>query len=1295
MKTGLWLLFAIVAFQASAQNIVTNGSFESFGTSINGWSTTEGWTWAGANPSAADGQAFVMLSGNLYQDLPTIPGQVYQLRYAMAGDPYYQGPVTLQTYWAGSLVATTVFDTTGHSNENLGWIFVTNNLLATGPLTRLWFANPSYGSSVIPDLDAVSVIPVNETPTTCISAPSGILGWWKGQNNAADSATGYQGTLLNGTTFSNGIVGQAFYFAGSNQCVQIPYSTNLAVSNYSIEAWIEPLAPIDPSTQAVLFAQNNGQCQLLARAGASGVRIALQFAVDASTSVGVESSTEIPIGQFSHVAGTWDGSTLLLYINGAPDSHSTPGVLPYNSACPFYIGGIYNTTISSCSNVAGFFNGVIDEVSYYRRALSDAEMSLIFNASGLGKCSVPHPPAFTLQPTNKTAYVGSTVTFYAGVTGDSPVGYQWQFNGINLSGQTFSFLTLTNLQPAKAGNYSVLAVNDAGTIASSNALLTILPQPPCVTITNGLVSWWRAETNLLDGWGSNDGTLLLTSNRFVFPGITVLSVSYAPGKVGQALNPITNGVLVPDNVSLKLTNGFTIEAWIYPTTLFSLRTIFSKFDPPVVLATNNNSYYLGANNGFVTLRVSPNGRDLTTLTAPQPLRSSQWSHVAASYDGAALRLYVNGLLIAQTNYSAGIFEGVDDVGIGAIPYQQRSWYSQWAGYLDEISLYNRALSDSEILDIVNADLTGKCLVPPSITVQPQSQAVPLNEDAIFSPQVFGSKPLQYQWQFNGINLLGATSSVLALEHVQSNRVGNYSFVVTNTMGRATSSVAALSLLPPLSCVSAPPGMVAWWPADNFTNDVIGTNNASLSPPIFFGSSGYAVGKVGNCFNITNERPLTVASSPALNFGSNADFSIEGWCKVIPPTGFIKSPLLPNLNIVQKTGSREPNVYAGYSLFLQNGRLGCQIGNIAFPPTALPTFVSPGPDILDGLFHHFAFTFHRSVADGGCLYIDGHNVLTFDTRPFGQTSFSNSVVLYIGDSTFAFVGNPTAATERIDELSFYSRALSPTEILSICQAGSAGKCIPPPTISVQPTNQLVQAGGVATLGVVASGFPTLGYQWLKNGANVPGATNSLLIISNTTVANAGQYSLRVSNIGGLTNSAIATLTVNRPPIARNLNTATTQNNPISISIDKLLLYASDPDADPLSLATIATTGLSGGSVVRGATDITYTPPNNFIGSDSFSYSVSDGRGGSGSALVIVQVRSADDMSGNLLPLISITGGFSVSFAGIPGRTYTLQRAESVTGPWTNLISVLVGPNGLGTYDDTNSPPPIAFYRTVFP
>ncbi len=226
MRKLVCILFLCLSLPTWAQtSIVVNSSFEDRSNFLKGWDSAFGAGGLLVTPTAADGQNFAMITGDLFQDLPTIPGQVYQLRFALAGDPYWQGLTTLQIYWGGSLVASSYFNTTGHSNENLGWIYVTNNFLATLSTTRLWFGNPGYAVSTIPYLDAVTVIPVDASPTTCIPPPDGIMAWWPGQGTALDSVGGHNGTFLNGPGFTNGMVDKGFYFPGSNQCVQIPYAS--------------------------------------------------------------------------------------------------------------------------------------------------------------------------------------------------------------------------------------------------------------------------------------------------------------------------------------------------------------------------------------------------------------------------------------------------------------------------------------------------------------------------------------------------------------------------------------------------------------------------------------------------------------------------------------------------------------------------------------------------------------------------------------------------------------------------------------------------------------------------------------------------------------------------------------------------------------------------------------------------------------------------------------------------------------------------------------------------------------
>src|SRR5439155_18173324 len=118
---------------------------------------------------------------------------------------------------------------------------------------------------------------------------------------------------------------------------------------------------------------------------------------------------------------------------------------------------------------------------------------------------------------------------------------------------------------------------------------------------------------------------------------------------------------------------------------------------------------------------------------------------------------------------------------------------------------------------------------------------------------------------------------------------------------------------------------------------------------------------------------------------------------------------------------------------------------------------------------------------------------------------------------------------LDELTIYNRALSPEEIRCIAQAGAAGKCKIPPSISIQPAHQAVLVGGAASFSVTADGTPNLRYQWRFNSTNIPDATRSLLIVTNVQLADAGAYSVQVTNGFGSTASSDATLSIDHPPV----------------------------------------------------------------------------------------------------------------------------------------------------------------------
>jgi hypothetical protein len=153
---------------------------------------------------------------------------------------------------------------------------------------------------------------------------------------------------------------------------------------------------------------------------------------------------------------------------------------------------------------------------------------------------------------------------------------------------------------------------------------------------------------------------------------------------------------------------------------------------------------------------------------------------------------------------------------------------------------------------------------------------------------------------------------------------------------------------------------------------------------------------------------------------------------------------------------------------------------------------------------------------------------------------------------------------------------------------------------------------------------------------------------------------------------------------------------------LLAGATDADSDPLAIIAVSPTSTNGGTVTLNGGNVDYLPATNYIGADEFTYTVSDGRGGTAIGTVQVSVYSADGLSPNVVYGPTIVGtNFVVRFAGIPGFTYTIEGTDILTPPnWQKQIN-LTAPttnegNGIGIFEfstPVSSGP--AYFRTVYP
>jgi autotransporter-associated beta strand protein len=178
------------------------------------------------------------------------------------------------------------------------------------------------------------------------------------------------------------------------------------------------------------------------------------------------------------------------------------------------------------------------------------------------------------------------------------------------------------------------------------------------------------------------------------------------------------------------------------------------------------------------------------------------------------------------------------------------------------------------------------------------------------------------------------------------------------------------------------------------------------------------------------------------------------------------------------------------------------------------------------------------------------------------------------------------------------------------------------------------------------------------------------------------------------------TPNQAPVANNAGYSRTKGLTLKINkADLLAASTSDPDGDGRQLVSLGSPG-SGGTVAEDSTWIYYTPPGGG-GDDSFSYTVRDTRSyraGDTVRTATASINITEVTAVGLVQTITTGGGaVTVNFAGIPGHSYQVQRADDVnfTVNVTTLTTITAPAAGLFSYTDNSPPTPTAYYRLMQP
>ncbi len=428
---------------------------------------------------------------------------------------------------------------------------------------------------------------------------------------------------------------------------------------------------------------------------------------------------------------------------------------------------------------------------------------------------------------------------------------------------------------------------------------------------------------------------------------------------------------------------------------------------------------------------------------------------------------------------------------------------------------------------------------PKIVSPPVNNTQLLGQPASFWVAATGNLPLRYQWQKNGVEIAGATSTWLTIPAISSADNGaTFRAVVTNALGSVTSSVATLTVAaapidPVVTTQPTDQMVIAGQPAafsaaatgsgtlryqwrKNGVN-LAGATDPSLALPVALtADSGATISVVvSNTVGSATSTAATLAVSPATGapiiltsperarvlVGQPGTFSVTAGSPAPMTYQWQRGTFTSNMvNIVGATSAAYTTPITTLADHLSIFR--CTVSNAVGSSTSATemlfvTATATRPtDITSAITAYglLGTPFKYAITSSG-----GTMPLTFSASPLPAGLSMNA-------TTGAISGTPTAAGTTSVTLTASNQAGSFSRTLALTINSV-------PVVTSQPTGLSVAAGQSASLAVSATGYPRPTFQWQLNGNSLGGATNSILTLANIQPANAGLYTALATNAAG--------------------------------------------------------------------------------------------------------------------------------------------------------------------------------------
>ncbi|MEM3154845.1 MAG: LamG domain-containing protein [Candidatus Woesearchaeota archaeon] len=212
----------------------------------------------------------------------------------------------------------------------------------------------------------------------------------------------------------------------------------------------------------------------------------------------------------------------------------------------------------------------------------------------------------------------------------------------------------------------------------------------CMRVPPGLISWWPGDRHTNDLQSVNHGTLMLGATANI-----ELANAYEQGIVGKAfkLDGVDDYIIVQHRENLNPADQITIAGWVKADEWQDGRIL-----------QKDNQYRLFVDSGYMTFALD--GIANGVVKAPAPVEDL-FHFIAATYDGQRLMLYIDGIEMAEQHATGTISTSLQPLYIGATN-EDAPYNEHFKGLIDELQIYNRALTSEEVKAEWAASNNGKC-----------------------------------------------------------------------------------------------------------------------------------------------------------------------------------------------------------------------------------------------------------------------------------------------------------------------------------------------------------------------------------------------------------------------------------------------------------------------------------------------------------------------------------------------------------------------------------------------------------